>query len=138
MKLLIDTQWYWYIFKFLPDLQIMERYVVSIGSRLLLIVACVGIWQLKDWARKLALGLFVVNLLILPWKHPVVVIQNSFDYYHTDKMIQWLLNNAGVDMPELNWAQIAAAFLNVWDLLFYAILIFYFSRKRVKDCFNKS
>ena len=133
LKALVNAQWYWHMFQYLPQDQIAVRYIISLSGRILLLIAAVGIFQLKDWGRILGIILFAANLVSLPWKHPELAIANSLTYQPIpilDALLQEL------NSQNINFISLVEKILTVWDLVLNAGLLFFFTRKNVKKQFN--
>ncbi len=135
IHLLLNAHWYWYIFQYLPPSQIMLRYSISWIGRILLITAGIGIWQLEDWGRKLAIILFVVNILTLPWKHPPMAVEYSFNYYYTLPKLNVLM--VGIPfIKKINLISLSVMAICAWDFLLNATLIFFFTRGKIRKQFH--
>ena len=100
----------------------------------MLITAGMGIWQLKDWGRKLAIILFVVNILILPWKHPYMAIEYSFNYYYTLPKLNGLMTGISF-IKTINLISLSVMVICAWDFFLNAALIFFFTRGKIKKQF---
>jgi hypothetical protein len=113
----------------------MLRFILSWLGRILLITAGIGIWQLKDWGRKLAIILFIMNILTLPWKHALISFGYSYKYFHTHpELIELMVKNTtGI---KINLALLSFVFLTSWDFLLNATLILFFTQKKIKEKFH--
>lgn len=133
LRSLADARWYWHLFQYLPPEQIPVRYAISLLGRILLIVAGIGIWQLRNWGRFLALGLCAANLVSLPWKHPAIAVANSLTYRPVPLLQELLQDPAN---QNIDFITPSVIILTVWSFIVFAGLCFFFTRKSVKKQFN--
>ena len=113
----------------------MLRYVLSWLGRILLIIAAAGIWNMKNWGRNLALVLLVMHILVLPWKHPPAILENSMTFHPASSKIHEFIQQVSAS-EKINFYFLASIFLMLWDLMVNAVLIFFLTRENVKKQFS--
>lgn len=131
----LNTRWYWYLFQYMPQNQIMLRFTCSLLGRVLLIIACIGLWRQKNWGRKMTLILLFINILTIPWKHPTAGFENCLTYYpSTLKMLDSLPGD--IVSQRANYFPLIAMIMATGNLLINGFLIFFFTRKKIAQQFN--
>jgi hypothetical protein len=124
------------IFQHLPDNLIIVRYFISIGLRILGFIAGCGLLFRKEFARKLSIYLAIFTICTIYWKHPYPVVANScrivyYTMYNSSGATQFVLP-AEVKTVTL----LALIVFYLIDIIFFSVLIYYFTRPRVREQFN--
>jgi hypothetical protein len=87
----------------------------------------------------LAIALFMINILTLPWKHPPQSFENSFSYFHILPRLNGMINEliqANVLPPKINLSSLSSLVAMTFDLILNAALILFFTRKKVVEQFH--
>jgi len=114
---------------------IQIRYLVSWGIKIVGIILGIGILKLNDFSRILALlnSLFIIS---------TVNLKHSFAAYslHTKYLDETMLKiNGGIplDFTFSSLTNISLGFQRLIDVIFGLLLIYYFTRPKVREQFKK-
>ena len=124
---------YSYAVKFspLPEKFILARYVLSIGIRIFLLIAGIGILFRKDIFRKSVLFISLFTICTVYWKHPFLCFKNSL-------MLNIKQGMLSVDLlPKIDtmaWICLAVCYLI--DIIIATFLIYLFTRPKIKEQFR--
>lgn len=122
-------------FMYLPEKQILVRFTISIGLRVVGLAAGVGIFLKKEVFRKLIICLCSFNVLFIYWKHPTKTIELIFFHLpqqSRDKVLGWIPGFTNVPFP---WK--IKLYYSFWDLIFALSVVYFLTRKQTIDCFKK-
>lgn len=124
------------IFAHLPDNWINVRYIISISLRILGFVIGCGLLFRKEFARKLAIYLAIFTICTIYWKHPYEVVANScriiyYTMYNQSGATQFVLP---AEVKTVTWLALIVFYLI--DIVFFSVLIYYFTRPRIKEQFH--
>ena len=132
---LFDREFYWDIFRYMPPYVILIRYIFSWVQRCIGMTTAIGLLFLKNVFRKITLVLGIFTICTVYWKHPY----QGF-LIHTQRLDEQFGHYLAMSgFPELTFTSITryAVIGNIiLDILFWGILIFYFTRSRVKEQFS--
>ncbi len=132
--LIFSKDWYWNNFGYLPPLLLVVRYFFSWVQRILGLAAGLGILNLKNFYRQIALGIAWFTIFALPWKHPYLAFLNHAR--RLDELLGFLFEKAG--HPEISFTSLTMPALithYMLDIIFCGSLIYYFTRPEVKKHF---
>lgn len=147
---LLNYDYYVFMFQQLPSGMINDRYILSIGSRVIGIIVAIGLMMRKEWARQLIIFFCSITILTFYWKHPYYVFENISIYNECQRGINSFPRGTILDQfayplypPDMHkyklvypWQpKISHLFYTSVDLLFCASLLFYFTRKEVRKVF---
>ncbi len=124
------------IFQPLPQELIRLRYLISCVRRLSGLVVGIGVLCNKDIFRKLLIFISWFTLLTLYWKHPFFAVQNHARYVL--KQMSGIAGSCGfVTLPSERFlTAVSLAGLYAIDIVFSALVIYYFTRPSIKEWFK--
>jgi hypothetical protein len=139
IKLLTPNYYSWYsaIFQALPAKMILLRYLLSIAFRIFELVLGVGLLRRKPIFRKLAIFMSWFTIAIVYWKHPFDALVK-----HTQIVGRHLYPITGsCHLTPLAYTKMIA-WISLWciyaiDIGISALVIYYFTRPRIKEEFKK-
>lgn len=123
---LMNFSYYAFSFQQLTFPFLVLRYIGSLARRLFEMVVAYGALGLKEWARKGILILGIFSLVAIPFKHPLAVFENLSS-----------LNQAQFPGSQPINPLTGVVFFGVIDLVFYGFILFYFTRRPVRDAFTR-
>lgn len=126
------------MFQYLPDRIIIVRYFVSIGLRIVGLIAGIGILFRKNLFRRLALALSFFTILTIYWKHPINCFRIIFDRIGQQILATSAIADQALTVIKLlqsvMWVTLVIVY--IIDLGFSICLIYYFTRPKVKEQFR--
>jgi len=133
----LNLDWYWTIFRDYPHEVILLRYCVSWTLVIVTLVAGIGLIFLNDFCRKLAIYMNVFTILTIHLKHPQQMMEKHCVYYYSyierlNQIMGFRDNNVLTEANVAFWASTIAIVLDVFLAL---LIIFFFTRKSVKQQF---
>lgn len=129
-KLLIDKNWYFETYSYMPLWLVYCRYAFSWFQRIAGITAAVGALFCKEWGRKLLVLIGAFTIITVYWKHPLVGFKNHALYL--DRVMPSLTQEFTFESLAF-YSMITHIIL---DILFQSTLIYYFTRRHVKQQFS--
>lgn len=133
-KLVFDRNWYYSVYSYLPEWLLNARYCFSWFQRILGISVAIGVLYYQEIFRKIALAMGVFTITTVYWKHHYPAFKD-----HTLRVIEdmGLLHQLPVLKENLSDLAIAGIVLHATlDILFWSIVIYYFTRKNIKSLFH--
>lgn len=137
---LINFNHYKFLFQQFPERAIFIRYLFSIISRIAAIACGVGILSRREFFRKFIVILSLFTILTIYWRHPIAAFQNAYE-----KAMQQRMADSGVSIKggvyytatPANRLPVIVALAAAYavDLAFAGFLIYFFTRKKVKEEF---
>jgi len=127
----LNYSYYKLIFQQLPQPLIEIRYSFSIILRFVSLICGVGLFYLNEKCRILAIGLSLISLGVIYWKHPYYAFKNVAVY--TEQMYY------GTTVQELvypSFPVISMAVHLAIDIIFAGAVIYYFTRPKIKRLFT--
>ena len=119
-------------FQHLPEEVIPLRFAFSISLRIFGLGLAIGLWRMKELARKGAIGLGIFTILTLPWKHPVQVFVNI-----APKVEEQLgLSGSDLDLANSIFPYLGTAAVCAVDLIFYSMVLSFMANRHVKTAFR--
>ncbi|MCA9403003.1 MAG: hypothetical protein KC897_04420 [Candidatus Omnitrophica bacterium] len=131
-SLLEDTPWYFENYAYLPAWLAVIRYSFSWFQRILGVTAAVLTLMYRELGRKLLLIIGIFTITTVYWKHPFEAVKihaEGLQASFPEQAQQFSLDSI---------AATATVFLILIDVTFQGIVIYYFTRKRVKEAFANS
>jgi len=128
------TAGYWYGYNFMspsPEWFEIVRYYFSWGIRLFGIAVATGILFKKEIFRKLGLWLAGFSIVTIYFKH----YPEYFFKYTNYLTEQYQRVYRGIEIDFSVFAKDALVTLYVFELVFWALFIFYFTRSSIKNKF---
>jgi len=127
----LDFDSYALRFRPLPEKFIFARYALSLGIRIFLLAAAVGIFFRREIFRKIIIYAGVFTVFTVYWKHPVIVYKRILMW----KVAQGALPASVIPRIDgLAWASAAASYLV--DIIIALGLIYLFTRPKIKRQFQ--
>ena len=147
----LDFDYYQFMFQQFSPRWILVRYFLSVSTRLIIILAALGIFFRNNHCRRLVLLLTIVSVLTIYWKHPFFVFKNisilteyeaGFNQLPVGTITQGLpfpqfpkdLRSYHLKYPMFPW--FSMAFYDTIDLIFSFFLIYFLTRPLVKEQFK--
>lgn len=149
----LNYDYYVFMFQQLPTGMINDRFIISFSSRILAIIIAVGLLARREWARQTLIVLFGISLLTIYWRHPDFVFENISIYSEYQRGINTVPAGTILDKfayplypPDMQgyklvypWhPKISRFFYMLIDLVFCSSLLFYFSRKEIRNLYTSS
>lgn len=125
--LIVDMEWYFYTYSYLPHWLAVCRYSFSWFQRIFGLTAGIGIFFYRDVFRKMLLILGIFTITTVYWKHPyqgvkqhVLILKETVpNYVYSEKIVL-----------------ASVIFLITLDVVFQGAVIYYFTRPSVKKSFK--
>jgi hypothetical protein len=125
----MDWEYYQFTFQGLSYSAIGVRYAFSLLDRAALLFAGIGILFLNDLARRATIVLAYIQILAIPWKHPIEVFQ------HLSLHTQQQTLPASTQLVHAWQPWITFAFFSIFDIAIASFIIYYFSRSSTRKNF---
>ena len=111
---------------------ILPRYLVTVTIRIVGLACGIGILALNNFFRKLLILLCISTIVTIYWKHPFFIFEKMYRQLHINYL------QARIPEPASLWIWPWFAWLTVCliDVIFASVVIFYFTRPRIKALFN--
>ena len=124
-----------YLFGHMPKEQFQIRFFLSWADKIVELVAAIGILCLNDFCRKMAIIIWFLIICTVPIKHPFDGFQKHIRFLDQVGIISiHKIEKLGMSEERLVWWSVWAARLQ--DSLFGLCLIYFFTRKQVKEQFK--
>jgi len=148
----IDYGYYEFMFQPLAQTIIQKRYAVSVILRAIGIITALGLLARMELFRKIFIGLAIISILGLPFKHPFSVFKNIAIYSEYQKQTNQypqrtvILDTTYPLFPEnlRDYRLTAPVIPRVSQIIFIMIdivfalgSVYYFTRKDIKEVFTK-
>jgi len=112
------------------------RYCFSLFLRIIGLSTGFGILFLKEIFRKIAIAISIFTICTLYWKHPYQVFAKHTELL--DQKFAEILRSSGAPANLFSLATIPALIAHyVLDILFCGLVIFYFTRPKIKALFKR-
>jgi len=121
---LSDYEYYQFMFQQVSPQLLPFRYIVSLSLRGLGIMIGFGLLFGRELARKMAIILSFLTIILLPWKHPYAVFQNVAE------RTAGYFEAPADPLPGF-------IFYTTLDLVFCLLMIFFLTRPKIKEFFRK-
>lgn len=147
----ISYDYYVFMFQQLPSGQINDRYIMSVGLRIVGLVTALGLMCHRGWARRVMLFLCFSTIVTIGWKHPYSVFENISIYWEYQKGINQLPAGTITDQfayplypPDISrhrlmnptHPKISQIAYIVIDLVFCVSMLWYFCQPRIRKLFH--
>lgn len=142
----LNFDYYRFMFQQLPPHLIYIRYIFSVIFRIMEVVTGIGLLSFKKIFRIIALGICILSLCTIYWKHPLFVFKNIAIYTEYKQNLNVLPSGTTFDrsaypMYSLNanthtlryssFPLVSLIFYSAIDIIFFSTMIFYFTRPKV-------
>jgi len=116
----------------LPLSLIVLRYFITVMLRMVGLACGIGVLFFSNVFRKLLILLCSLTIVTIYWKHPFFIFEKMY------WQAQAMYFNAQIPEPANLWIRPWIAWLMVCliDVIFAGIIIFYFTRPKVKELFT--
>lgn len=135
---LVDRHRYWYLFSDLPTSAITIRYALSWIARIVGLASGVGILLRRELFRRVTIALAALTIMTVYWKHSyegfLRHVQDLQQRSPAVAHIFQILQQGGVEVSEVT--RIAVIVIRLQEIALALLLIWYFTRPRVKDWFG--
>jgi hypothetical protein len=134
---ILDYNQYQFMFQWLPPKTIFLRYCGSIIFRCVFIATVTGVCLRREIFRKLLIGLTLLGVAILLWKHPYHAIVNANIYAHTNlTYFHQTIRLSWAPQQEYYLGFLAKmADIYIQDIIKATLVLFFFSYPSVRKCF---
>ena len=131
-KLIEDAAWYFDTYSYMPYWLTVTRYSFSWFQRIVGITAAILTLMYREWGRRLLLIIAVFTIATVYWKHPFVGVKR----HAVELKAQYpaVYGDISIDTIVV-WATIVLILL---DVIFQSVVIYYFTRRQVREAFVKS
>jgi hypothetical protein len=137
LKLVLDRDWYFETYGYLPAFWMFARYGVSWLQRLIGIGIAIGLLRCHELARRAAIVLGIFSMAVGPWKHPVTGFEAHARFL--DRHFGHWFGRAGYpEITFISMARAAAACQWLLDILFWTLTIYFLTRPAVIRQFRKT
>ena len=128
--------YYKQLFAPMSEQVLLVRYIVSMGLRILGLVAGIGVLSRREVFRKIILFNAYFTIFTIYWKHPFFAVKKHAQV--VADIVSKRMDVCEVVFPQsVHMIALAAfVFLNGIDLAFSACLIYYFTRPAVRVWFK--
>lgn len=127
-----DTAWYFETYAYMPAWLAVVRYCFSWFQRIVGITAAILTLMYRNLGRQLLLIIGIFTITTVYWKHPYVAVRRHVEG------LQASFPPQAHDFSLDTIAAAATVILILLDITFQGILIYYFTRRRVREAFVKS
>ncbi len=134
--LLSERDWYFTLYRSMPHWLMIARYCFSWLQRILGLIAGIGIIFHIELCRKLIIAISAFAIATISWKHPYTAYIYHAEYL--DQHFMPMLRSMGVELPSFSSVTIHALIVQrTIDVIFFSVLIYYFTRPDIKALFNR-
>lgn len=130
-KLVEDRAWYFETYSYMPLWLATARYSFSWFQRVAGITAALLTLNYREWGRRLLLVIAVFTISTVYWKHPYVAVER----HGAELKIQYPAVFGDYSLDHI--ATVATIGLILIDVLFQSAVIYYFTRREVREAFRK-
>lgn len=130
-KLVEDATWYFETYGYMPAWLTTTRYCFSWFQRIVGITGAILVLKYHEWGRKILIAIGVFTITTVYWKHPYIAVKAHAQSWQKSFPLE-------VQQYSLETIALWATFiLIILDVVFQSVLIYYFTRKDVKEAFQK-
>ena len=131
-----NYEYYQFMFQYLPEKVILYRYVLSVLLRIAVIFAAFGLLFYKEFYRKLAIGLVVLNLVTLYWKHPYRVFFNIAVWTESGSPMPFPATTGHEALLYPYFPAISMIVFSLIDVVFSVFVLRVLTRPKIKSFFK--
>lgn len=133
--LVVERQWYFEIYNYLPAGWAFLRYSFSWFQRVVGLVAGIGLLVSNGAARKAIIVICWFTILTVPWKHPYGAVLRHAHYLQ--HKYGYLLASFGPDVTFPSVVVPITVILCLSDIIFCGAVIFFLTRRPVRQLFSR-